>query len=197
MGEARGIEPLIAINFVIADNVPHPIGKNFRASAWQRVDARLFHFFERLADRQLRPLRQIRNLDHGEGLHVYLRKTLCQSGNEIKKILEGQIWMQSANNVELGDRLGVTGSGRLEGFFKRHSVSARRIFLAPKSAQPTSCHADIRRIDMAVSVWRTEIWTETVGATGRQPTAGEEVPGPANGGAPDPFHSRNSAHMLL
>src|SRR5260370_38385779 len=35
IGEARGIEPLIAINFGIADNVPHPIANNSRPPAWR------------------------------------------------------------------------------------------------------------------------------------------------------------------
>src|ERR1019366_4060547 len=134
VGEARGIEPLIAVNLVIADNVPHTVGKNFAATARQRVDTRFFHFFERLADRQLRPLRQVRNLHHSEGLHVDLRKPLFQSGNEVEKILEGQIGMQPTDYVKLSDRFGVTGGGRLEGFFERHGVGARSVFLAAKGA---------------------------------------------------------------
>src|ERR1017187_5042869 len=35
VGKASGIEPLIAVNLVIANNVPHPIGKNFSATAGQ------------------------------------------------------------------------------------------------------------------------------------------------------------------
>src|ERR1039458_4893983 len=53
VGKASGIEPLIAVNLVIANNVPHAIGKNFSAAAGQRIHARLFHFFQRLEDRQL------------------------------------------------------------------------------------------------------------------------------------------------
>src|SRR6266446_6406112 len=51
--KARGFEPLIAVNFVIADDVAHAVGENFGASSRQRVDPRFFHFFKRLADRQL------------------------------------------------------------------------------------------------------------------------------------------------
>ncbi len=33
VGQPRRIQPLIAINLVIADDVPHPIGKNLRPAA--------------------------------------------------------------------------------------------------------------------------------------------------------------------
>src|ERR1019366_6259710 len=69
-----------------------------------------------------------------------------------KKILKREIRMQPPNNVKLSNRLGVAGSGRREGFFKRHGVSARSILLAPKSTQPASRHANIRRIDMPIDV---------------------------------------------
>src|SRR5208283_689562 len=92
------------------------------------------------------------NFHHGKGLHVDLRKALLQSGNEVKKIFKRQIGMQPANNMKLSDRFGVTRSSRLKGFFERHSISARSVFLAPKSAQPASRHANIRRIDMTIDV---------------------------------------------
>jgi hypothetical protein len=41
--QARRVEPFIAVNLVIADDVPHAVGKNFGAAAGQRIDARLFH----------------------------------------------------------------------------------------------------------------------------------------------------------
>ena len=33
MGQLRGIEPLIAVNFVVADDMAYTIGKNLRTSA--------------------------------------------------------------------------------------------------------------------------------------------------------------------
>ncbi len=35
MSQLRGIQPLVAVNLVIADDVAHAIGKNFRAAAGQ------------------------------------------------------------------------------------------------------------------------------------------------------------------
>src|SRR5271156_4851093 len=60
--------------------------------------------------------------------------------------------MQPSNNMNLRAGPAVAGSRCLERFSKRHSVRARSILLAPKSAQPASRHANIRRIDMAIDV---------------------------------------------
>ena len=165
----------IAVNLVIADNVPHAVGKNLSAAAGQRIDARFFHLHERFADGQLRPLRQIGDFHHGKGLHVDLRKALFQSGNQVEKILKRQIRMQSADNVELGNRFGVAGSGRLESFFQRHGVGAGSIFLASKSAQAASGHANIRRIDMAVDVEVRLVAMHPLANPVGQPADGQDV----------------------
>ena len=44
------IQPLIAVNLVVANDMSHPIGKNLRASARQRIHARGFQLLQRLAN---------------------------------------------------------------------------------------------------------------------------------------------------
>ena len=39
VGSARGLQPLVAVNLVIADDVAHAVGENLRAAARQRVHA--------------------------------------------------------------------------------------------------------------------------------------------------------------
>jgi len=95
--------------------------------------------------------------------------------------LKRQIGMQPADNMELSDRFGVTGSGRLEGFFKRHSVSARSVFLAPKCAQPASRHANIRRIDMPIDVEVRLVAMHPLTNPIGQPTHGQDVARPIKG----------------
>ena len=60
--------------------------------------------------------------------------------------------MQAADDVELGDRFGVSGGGRLQRLFQRHGVGAGRILLAAEGAEPAGRDAHVRRIDMAVDV---------------------------------------------
>jgi hypothetical protein len=80
---------------------------------------------KRLADGKLGAFRKIGDLDHGEGFEVNLRKTLLESGAEIEEISKRQVRMQSADNVELGHRLAVSGCGSFESFVERHGIGAR------------------------------------------------------------------------
>src|SRR6478672_3844536 len=60
--------------------------------------------------------------------------------------------MQSANDVEFRDCLGVARRGRFKSFFQRHGVGAGSVLLAAESTQPASRHANIGGIQMAVDV---------------------------------------------
>ena len=177
----RGLEPLAAVDLVIADNVAHAIGKNFGAAAGKRIHARGLQLFQRLANRKLRALRQIRDLDHGEGLEMHLRKTLLQSRAQIEKILKRQVGMQSADDVKLRDRLGVAGSGRLERLVERHGVSAGRIFLAAEGAQAARGHANVGRIDVAIDVEIRLVAMHALADRVGHPAHGENVAGAVQG----------------
>src|SRR6267378_2942365 len=86
MSQPRRVEPLVAINLVIANDVPHAVGENLGSPARQRIHTRLFHLDERLTYGKLRALCKVGDLYHGEGLHVHLRETFLQSGNQVEKI---------------------------------------------------------------------------------------------------------------
>ena len=92
---------------MVADHVAHPLGKNLSSSAGQRIHPRRFQLHQSFTDRELGSLREIRHLNHGEGFEMDLGKTLLEAGNQVEKILEWQIGMQSAHDVELGHRLTV------------------------------------------------------------------------------------------
>src|SRR5260221_14020184 len=83
--------------------------------------------------------------------------------------------MQAAHNVELGDRLGVSRSRRLEGLFKRHGVSARSILLAPKRAQPARCYTDVRGINMAIDIEVRRVAMHPLAYPVGQPAHGQDV----------------------
>ena len=53
---ARRSQPVVAINLVIADDVPHAVGENFRAAAGHGVEARVFQLHQHLARRHLAEL---------------------------------------------------------------------------------------------------------------------------------------------
>ncbi len=88
---ARDLQPLAAVDLVIADDVPDAIGENFRAAAGHRVEPRFFQLYQHFARRHLADLREERNLHHGERLQVNLRKALLQAGDQVKVVLERQV----------------------------------------------------------------------------------------------------------
>ncbi len=69
---ARGFKPLIAVDFVIADDRPHARGEYLRAAAGHGVHARLAQLEKGFFDAQLGAAGQKRDLHHGEGLNVHL-----------------------------------------------------------------------------------------------------------------------------
>src|ERR1700739_3970676 len=95
VGEPGGIEPLVAVDLVVTNDVTDAVSENFSAAAGKRIDSGGFQLLQRFADGKLSPLRQISDLDHGERLQMHLRKALLQSRAEIKKILKWQIGVQS------------------------------------------------------------------------------------------------------
>src|SRR6202034_3339856 len=95
----------------------------------------------------------------------------------IEKILEWQIGMKPAHDVKFRDRLGISGSCRFEGFFERHGVGARRIFLASEGAEPACGYADVRGIDVAIDVEIRFIVMHSLANGVSHPSEGKNVSG--------------------
>ena len=71
-----GIEPVVAVDLVVADDVSHAVSEDFCAAARKRIHACAFICCQGLADRELGALRKIRDLDHRERLQMNLREAL-------------------------------------------------------------------------------------------------------------------------
>ena len=149
---ARGFEPFFARNLVIADHPPHAIAENLRASAGQRIHAGIAQALQHLARRNLRPLRQISDLHHGEGLEVHLRKTLLQAAQHLAVPVERQLGMQTAHDVEFGDGFGPTLARDTPNLIERHGVRFRVFGSLSEGAQPATGYAHVGGIDVPVDV---------------------------------------------
>ena len=174
---ARGVEPLVAVNLVIADDVADAVGKDLGAAAGQRIHADAFSCSSVSRIESLARLREVGNLHHREGFQVHLREALLQARAQIQEILKWKIGMQSADDVEFGDGLGVSGGCGLESFFQRHGVGAGRVFLAAEGAQTAGGHADVGRIDVAVDVEVGLVAVHAFAHVVGQPADGEDVAG--------------------
>src|SRR5207302_10387991 len=96
-------------------------------------------------------------------------------GDEIEKVLEWEVRVQSSDDVEFSDRFAVPGSGGLKRLFQCHGVSARGVFLSSKSTETASGHTDIGGIDMPVYVEISLIAMQAFADAICQPPDGQDV----------------------
>ena len=80
--KACSIKPVAAINLVIANDVANAIGK-ISAPLLGSLSTPEALSCSRVAHLEFGALRQVRYLDHGKGLQVYLGKTLLQAGTKV------------------------------------------------------------------------------------------------------------------
>ena len=172
---ARDVQPLLAAHLVVADHFAHPRVENFGAAAGQRVHARFLQRQQGIADRKLRDTREVAHLDHGERLQVHSRAPLLQPAHQVEEILERQIGMQAADQMELRRSFADTLLGALEDLFERKRVGPRRVRAAAKGAQPTVRHADISRIDVAVDVEIADVAVALLADVVAKPADGQQV----------------------
>ena len=85
--------------------------------------------------------------------------------------------MQSAHNVKLSDRLGVSRGRGLESLFERHGVGAGCVLLSTKRAQAARRDANIRGIDMPVDVEIRLVAMHALAHGVRHPAHGKNVAG--------------------
>src|SRR5947208_29812 len=104
-----------------------------------------------------------------------LREALFEPANEVQKILEWQVGMQAAHNVELGDRVGISRSRRLPGFFQRHGVGTFTAVLTAESAEPAGRDANVGGINVAVDVEVSDVTVQTLAHLVGQPSDGQHV----------------------
>ena len=149
---ARGFQPFFAIDLVIADDRPHARSENLRAAAGHRVHSRLAQLEQRLFNAELGAASQKRDLHHGEGLDVHLGETLLEAANQIEEELKRQIGVQAADDVKLGDCLGIAGGRGFPSLIEGHGVTRRVAFFAAEGAQLAGRHAYIGRVDVAIDV---------------------------------------------
>src|SRR5882762_89025 len=107
MSRARSVQPFLAVNLVIADDMPNMIAENLRPASGKRIDPSFFQLYKRLSNRELGSLGQVGNLHHRERLQGHLKaftmvevsylakraKLSIQSGNKIEKILKWKVGM--------------------------------------------------------------------------------------------------------
>ena len=100
----------------------------------------------------LRAPRQVRDLDHREGLQMHLREALLEAAQHFAVPVQSQLRMQSADDVELGDGFAPALAGAMPHLFERHGVGFGIAHALAEGAQPATGHAHVGGVDVAVDV---------------------------------------------
>jgi len=175
MGQARGVEPLAAVDLVIADDRAHAGGEDFGAAAGHGIDSRFAHADQGFVDGELGTAGQVRDFNHGEGLDMYLGETHFQAADKIEKIFEGQIGMEAADDVELGDGFGVAGGCRFPGFFEGHGVPSGIAFGAAEGAEAAVGYTDVGGVDVAIDVEVGDVAVQAFADMIGEPAHGQHI----------------------
>src|SRR5438477_7442283 len=104
-----------------------------------------------------------------------LRKAFFQPRDQVKKILERKIGVQSADNVKLCDRFAVSRCCRFERLLKRHGVGAGSALFSSESTKAAGCNANIGWIDMAVYIEVGLVAMHALANVIGQPPDGEDI----------------------
>ena len=79
-------------------------------------------------------------------------EALPEPPEQVHVIVEGQIGVEAADNVEFRHRFGPAFARLAEGILERHRVGARGVGLAAERAQFATRDADVGRVDVPVDV---------------------------------------------
>ena len=150
-------------------------GEDFRAAAGHGIDARFAQLEESFFNGELGAAGEKGDLDHGEGLDVDLGKALLEAADQVEEELEGQIGVQAADDVELGDGFGVAGGRGLPSFFEGHGVAGGIALFAAEGAELAGRHADVGGVDVAIDVEVGHVAVHPLAHVVGQPAHGQHV----------------------
>ena len=83
---------------------------------------------------------------------MHLRKALLEAAQHLAVPVEGQLRMQPADDVELGDRFAPALARAMPDLLERHGVGLGISRLLAERAEPAAGDADVGGIDVAVDV---------------------------------------------
>src|SRR5260370_14347562 len=152
MGDAGGVEPLLAGQLVVANDAATPVVEDFGAAAGEGVHASVLQPLQRFADRNFGALGQIADFDHRESLEVHLREALLQAAQHLAVPVECELGVESADDVEFGARSPPADSGSFPNLFERHGVGLGIFGALAERAQTTTGDTYVGGIDVAVDV---------------------------------------------
>src|SRR5665647_1490543 len=152
VGGAHHIEPFLAADLVLADQVAHATAEDFRAAARQRAEARLLELGQHLVDALAADLGEMRDLAGGERLDVHVGSQLLEGAHHLEEILERQVGVLAADDVDLGDAAdGQSSASLLHDLVDRESVRVGVALVVAEGAEQAAVAAHVGVVDVTVA----------------------------------------------
>ena len=155
---ARDLEPALARDLVLADDVAHAPGEDLGAAARAGVHAGVAA--ARGSRRRAGGLPDLRDpveLDHRPRLQVHAGELRLQRPEQARVVLERPGRVQPADDVELGHRLAVALARLGDALVDRHLVAAGLVDLLRPRAERAVHPAEVRRVQVPVDVVEGEV----------------------------------------
>ena len=155
MGRAVNFQPLHGGALVGADALAYAGCEDLRTPTRQRIESGLGQALQHLGDAQIEQLVELEDLHRTEGLEVNGRLQPSEAGQQFGVVIEGQVLVEAAHHMDLGDRIALvqTGLQPIPGLLQGHGVRARLVGAAARErAQRAARHAHVGRIDVQIAV---------------------------------------------
>ena len=152
VGLARGFDPDIAVDLVVADDASYGLGEDLGTAAGQGIHAGSFQLFEDLTNGELGACGEVADLNHREGLEVDGGEALLKATKEFAVPVEGERGVETADNVEFRDGFRPAFAGDLPGLFVRHGVAVGIADLFTEGTELALSDANVGGVDVTVDV---------------------------------------------
>ena len=162
---------------MVADHGAHALGEDLGAAAGAGVEPGRRQAPHHLLDRQLRALGEEVDLHHGERLEVHPGEARRERREQRLVVLDAELRVQAADDVQLGDVPGDVAGGDLDRFLHRVGPPPGAAVLLGERAQGAGGDADVGGVQVAVDVEERRVAVEPLADEVGEPPDAEQVRG--------------------
>ena len=130
--------------------VAHAAAEDLCPTAGQRPEAGFLELGQRLVHAQAADLGEVGDLTRGEGLDVHVGGELLEAAHHLEVVVEGQIGVLAADDVDLGDAAGERLASLLYDLVDRQREGVGVAVVVAEGAEQAAVAADVGVVDVAV-----------------------------------------------
>ena len=154
MGGAMGVEPLLGVDLVRAQDLADLVVEDLRSGAGERPEPGVHHAAQVVGERLAVALRALGDLERGEAVHVDVGRRLLHGSGDVEVVLAVEVGVDASLQAHLGrahvPRLTDATGDLLEGQEVRLASEVEGEWTFRESAELALERAHVRVVDVAV-----------------------------------------------